>query len=95
MKIKTIVLLTFTGFFLMVSCSIDNDKSDAYGNFEATEIIVSAQAAGELLRLDLEEGDRIEKDEVVGLIDTTDLWLKKKLLVSQKRSVASQLTSID
>ena len=95
MKKRTFTLLSAIGLLFLTACSVDNDKSDAYGNFEATELIVSAQANGELLRFDLEQGDMIEKDKIVGLIDTTDLSLKKKLLVQQKRTIASQMISID
>ena len=95
MKIKPITFILAISFIILSSCSVDNDKSDAYGNFEATELIVSAQANGELLVFNLEQGDRIEKDEVVGLIDTTDLSLKKKLLVQQKLTIASQMASIN
>ena len=95
MKIKAITLISAISFVLLSSCSVDNNKSDAYGNFEATELIVSAQANGELLFFDLEQGDMIEKNEIIGLIDTTDLALKKKLLVQQKQTIFSQLASID
>jgi len=95
MRINAITLITAISFALLSSCSVDDNKSDAYGNFEATELIVSAQANGELLLFDLEQGDMIEKDKIVGLIDTTDLALKKKLLVQQKQTISSQTASID
>ncbi len=82
------------GFFL-ISCQISNDRSDAYGNFEATEVIVSAQSNGEILALDLEEGDLIKKGQIIGYIDTTHLSLNKKVLQQQKTTVSSQLLSID
>jgi len=93
MKIHSVIYLIT--ILLFSSCSVDNDKSDAYGNFEATELIVSAQSNGELMVFNVEQGDRIAKDEIVGLIDTTDLSLKKKLLAQQKRTIASQMASID
>ncbi len=95
MKIKAITLIAAISFIILNSCSVDDNKSDAYGNFEATELIVSAQANGELLLFDLEQGDMIEKNKIVGLIDTTDLALKKKLLSQQKLTISSQLSSID
>jgi HlyD family secretion protein len=95
MKINPITYIAAISIIILNSCSVDNNKSDAYGNFEATELIVSAQANGELLVFDLEQGDRIEKDKIVGLIDTTDLSLKKKLLIQQKQTIASQMASID
>ena len=79
---------------LIASCSGRNDKSDAYGNFEATAIIVSSESNGKILKLDIEEGEIIKKNQIVGLIDTIDLFLKKQQLADQKRAVASRLASI-
>lgn len=95
MKINSITFISAVISVLVSACSVNNDKSDAYGNFEATELIVSAQANGELLQFNVEQGDRIEKGKTVGLIDTTDLSLKKKLLVQQKLTIASQMASIN
>lgn len=94
MKIIYLILLTVIGF-LIPACSNTEDKSDAYGNFEATEIIVSAQSSGELLQFEIQEGDILEKDKSIGLIDTTNLYLKKKLLEQQKLIISSQLASIN
>ena len=70
---------------LLFSCSGNNDKSDAYGNFEATEIIVSAEANGRLLQFDVEEGQELQAGQKVGQIDTTDLYLKIEQLKAQKK----------
>ncbi len=88
------IIFLLSVVFLLISCSRENNKSDAYGNFEATEIIVSAQVPGELISFTLNEGDLLEKGAVVGLIDTTDLWLNKKLLYQQKKTVGAQLENI-
>lgn len=89
------IIFTMTILIWATSCSIKNNKSDAYGNFEATEIMVSAQGNGELYQLDLEEGDCLAAGKIVGMIDTTDLNLNKRLLSQQKVTIASQLISID
>ncbi len=89
---RTILLLSVT--FLLFSCSRNDKKSDAYGNFEGTEIIVSAQVPGELMFFDIEEGDLLGKGAVIGLIDTTDLSLSKKLLLQQKQTIGAQLQNI-
>jgi len=89
---RTILLLSVT--FLLISCSRNDQKSDAYGNFEGTEIIISAQVPGELMFFDIEEGDLLEKGAVIGLIDTTDLSLSKKLLLQQKQTIGAQLQNI-
>ena len=89
---RTILLLSVT--FLLFSCSRNDQKSDAYGNFEGTEIIVSAQVPGELMFFNIEEGDLLGKGAVIGLIDTTDLSLSKKLLLQQKQTIGAQLQNI-
>ncbi len=89
-KITTIFVLSL----LMASCATDNNKSDAYGNFESDEVIVSAQGNGELLQFTPDEGDLLKAGDRVGLIDTTDLHLKKKLLEQQIKTVASQLDNV-
>lgn len=94
MKFNYLILFIALGI-LMSSCSDTEIKSDAYGNFEATEIIVSAQANGELLKFDIQEGDILNMGEAIGLIDTTDFYLKKKLLEQQKQTIGSQLVSIN
>ncbi len=94
MKISYIILFTTLGLFFS-SCTDTENKSDAYGNFEATEIVVSAQSNGELLQFNVQEGDVLAKGVSIGLIDTTDLYLKKKLLEQQKLTISSQLASIN
>jgi HlyD family secretion protein len=89
------IFLPLTAIILLSSCNIKKEKSFAYGNFEATEIMVSAQVQGEILTFSAEEGDKLSAGQIVGLIDTTDLHLKKELLITNKNGVASQLESIN
>jgi HlyD family secretion protein len=76
------------------SCSNNDDKSDAYGNFEATEIIVSAEANGKLLEFNVEEGQTIDEGETVGYIDTIQLHLKKLQLEQQKKAVKTKYNNV-
>ena len=73
---------------LAVSCGGDGDF-DATGTFEATEIVVSAEAAGRILRFDAEEGDVLRAGRQVGAIDTVQLYLQKLQLERQRASVRS------
>lgn len=75
---------------LILSGCGDGDEPDAYGNFEATETTVSAEAQGRLLRFDVNEGDRLAEGAVVGLIDTTGLGLQRHSLGAQRQSVLAQ-----
>src|SRR5690554_47766 len=86
-QVKTVISLSFLS--LLFACSTEQ-KADGYGNFEATEIRVSAEANGKLQSFDVEEGQRIEKGEVLGLVDTLALYLKKQQLLATKATVASK-----
>ena len=62
----------------IAACSNDDNKSDAFGNFEADEIILSAESMGEIMNIKVNEGDEVVKEESLALIDTTQLHLQKQ-----------------
>lgn len=70
---------------LFVSCGKSDGDYDASGTFEATEVIVSAESMGKILQFDITEGQQLTQNQSVGIIDSTQLYLKKQqLLASQK-----------
>lgn len=71
----------------LTACNSSSDKADATGVFEATEVLVSAESGGRILHLDLQEGDRVESDRVVGYIDTIQLALKREQLLASMDAV--------
>ena len=75
---------------MLSACGNGTPDYDATGTFEATEVIVSAEVAGKLLKLDIEEGTRLKAGEEVGLVDTVQLYLKKLQLEASMKSVESQ-----
>lgn len=79
--------------FLTAACGRSGDF-DATGTFEATEVVVSAEAAGRILRFDAEEGDVLEAGRQVGAIDTVQLYLQKLQLERQRASVVSNRPDI-
>lgn len=72
---------------LLWGCKDHSSDYSAQGIFEAEEIVVSAVTSGELLRLDISEGDQLEEGQVVGLIDTTFLALQKDLVDTQQATI--------
>ncbi|WP_121338155.1 HlyD family secretion protein [Flavobacterium sp. 123] len=78
----------------LISCSKNNDKADGYGNFEATEVTISAEANGKINYLKLEEGDILESNTVVGLVDTTQLYFNKQQLIASKASINSKSKNV-
>ena len=87
--------LIFILLLEIASCNNNSDKSDAYGNFEATEVIISAQGSGKLISFNIEEGKQLKEGEIVGIIDTVDLSLKRQQLITQKESMLSRLTNVN
>lgn len=90
---RAIVYLVFLSL-IVSSCSDSDDKSDAYGNFEAVELTVSAEANGKLLEFNVEEGQTIDEGEIVGYIDTVQLNLKKQQLDQQKNTVRTKYNNV-
>ena len=79
------------GVALMVAACGNNEKDyDATGTFEATETTVFAEQSGTLLSFDVNEGDMIEATRQVGLIDTTQTWLKIQQMDATKAVYQSQ-----
>ena len=74
----------------LVSCSDSNGKADGYGNFEATEITISAETNGKLMQFDVEEGNALKKGRFVGYIDTIPLALKREQLQVSKAVISSK-----
>lgn len=85
---------------LLTACGKKEKEYDATGTFEATETTVSAEQSGTLLSFSLNEGDEVEEGREVGLIDTTQIWLKiqqtkatKAVYNSQKPDMEKQLAA--
>jgi HlyD family secretion protein len=72
----------------LASCG--GQGTDAYGNFEATEVTVAAEVGGPLLSLSVEEGDRVAKGAQVGAIDTVALSLERRSVVARRGAGASR-----
>lgn len=98
---KTIFITIFIALTL-IGCSSGNGKYDATGTFESEEVIVSSEAVGKLTRFDVEEGSTLKQNQFVGVVDTPQLFLKKKQLeasikavLSKQPDVATQLAAIE
>jgi HlyD family secretion protein len=71
-----LIILIFAGF----SCKNNKRVSDAYGVFEATEITVSSESNGKMLYFNVEEGNTYQQGEILGCIDTSQIYLQIKQL---------------
>jgi HlyD family secretion protein len=74
---------------MLASCKNDNDLYDASGTFEATETIVSAEANGKILELNLEEGESLKQGTQVGYIDSIQLHLTRLQLMQNRKAILS------
>lgn len=92
MKIRT---LFFIAVIILVACNNKSDQADAYGNFEATEVIVSAETSGRILKFDLTEGTEIEKGSEIALIDTTLFHLQKAEIDAGMKGVRTRISTIN
>jgi HlyD family secretion protein len=90
---KYFLLLTFP--LLLFACEEEATRSDAYGNFEATVTMVSAQANGRLLYLNIEEGQAVTAGSLVGLVDTTSLHLQRLKLHAEINSFEKKLQTAE
>ena len=75
---------------VMAACGGNEKEYDATGTFEATETTVFAEQSGQLMTFSVNEGDNIEANKEVGLIDTTQVWLKIQQLGATKEVYQSQ-----
>lgn len=85
----------FIPLMLLVSGCNQQQLSDAYGQFEATETTISSEVSGRLMQFTPEEGDRLEPNRRVGYVDTTRLALQRSELNAQLESIRAKITSIN
>ena len=86
------------GLAVLASCGSNEKEYDATGTFEATEVTVAAEQSGTLMMFDVNEGDSLVLGKEVGLVDTTQIWLKiqqagatKAVYQSQKPDMEKQI----
>ena len=88
-------LMLLATTFMLSSCNDDGNTSDAFGNFDVDETVISAESPGELLTFSVQEGQTLKPGQVVGSIDSTDLLLSRAEIMANRQSVTAKLTSIN
>ncbi len=89
----SLTIMALSSLFLL-SCSNGDEDYDATGSFEATEVIVSSQATGRVLELNVNEGEQLQAGQVVGRIDSTQLYLQKMSLLANAKGIRAQQPDI-
>lgn len=81
-------------YSLFVGCSGSKNDFEASGTFEAEGTIISAEATGVIRQFDVEEGQELTAGQIIGYIDSTQLYLKKRQLESQIRALQGRKPNI-
>jgi HlyD family secretion protein len=88
-------ILIIIATVIIVGCKSKTDLADAYGNFEATEVIVSAETSGRIISFNATEGMEINKGAEIVLTDTILFNLQKAEIDAGMRSVSTRLGSVN
>ncbi|MBE0642161.1 MAG: HlyD family efflux transporter periplasmic adaptor subunit [Bacteroidales bacterium] len=95
MKKLFILLILFPLGIFIAGCSGQDDLADAFGNFEATEVMISSETSGRLLEMKVEEGQKVKSGQILAVVDTTDILLRDQQLSAQYAATMAQLLSLD
>ena len=91
MKIGILALLSA---LFLGACSGNGKLSDAYGNFESEETIISSEASGKLLFFDIEEGLQLDSGKYIALVDTVQNHLKLEQFLASKAAVSTKIEGV-
>lgn len=80
---------------MLSACAPDRMSPDAYGNFEATEVVVSSESAGRLLEWDVNQGMMLETNDFIGRVDTTSIHLRLAHLKAQMLVLDTKTNSVE
>ncbi|HTD93954.1 MAG TPA: HlyD family efflux transporter periplasmic adaptor subunit [Chitinophagaceae bacterium] len=78
----------------LASCREKDNDYDATGTFESDEVIVSSEVAGRILSFNVQEGDTISKNRVVGEIDAENMRLQKEQVEESIRSLGEKTSDV-
>ena len=84
------IIFLFVITLLAYSCNNDKKTADAYGNFESDEIIISSEVNGKIIQFNVEEGDLLQKGDLIAVVDTIPLLLKLESLRAQRMAIVSR-----
>ena len=91
---KRTAIFNLVLLLLFFGCNSKNSNYDASGVFETTEIIVSAKSSGEILQFDMIEGQEVAVEQILGVIDTTQLYWRKVQLLSSIKALDSRQVNV-
>jgi len=78
---KFILKIFILVFFVLMSCSRDGQKKIFTGIVEGTTIQLPALTGGKINELLVNEGDQVQKGQIIAQVDTLELHFQKKQLI--------------
>jgi HlyD family secretion protein len=69
-------------------------QPDAYGNVEATEVVVSAESAGRLTSYTVVDGQTLAVGAVVGAVDAAQLAFERDQVAAQRAATAARIDEV-
>lgn len=87
------LLATLSASLLLTACKRD-ERPDAYGNFEAEEVVVSSQSSGQLERFAVTEGATLAVGDTTARIDTVQLAFERQQLRAQREANGVQTQEV-
>ncbi len=78
----------------LVACCNRDRQPDAYGTFEANEVVVSSEVSGQLLTFTPVEGTNLARGAVIALIDTAQLSLERAQVTAQREAVGARASEV-
>jgi HlyD family secretion protein len=91
---KAKILFPLAILSLIMACNRNQNNFDASGTFEADEVIVSSELAGKLISFNVEEGNQIPKDSIVGKIDAENLSLQKEQVEASIKALNEKTSDV-
>lgn len=93
-SMKKNIIMAAAAVLALAGCGKKNMEFDGCGQIDAVKVTVSAESNGKLVSLAAEEGDRLIKGELTGVIDSVQTYLQKEELVKRKEGALTRIVDI-
>jgi len=92
---KSIVTIVTVSVMLIAAASCNNNKNtfDATGSFEAEEVVVSAEQSGKIIQFNIEEGQVLNSNVIIGQIDVTALNIQKEQTKASVNAISEKVNN--
>lgn len=88
-------LYPLIGLLLLTACSGGEESFIATGSFEAQTVLVSSEANGRILWWAAKEGQTVEEGQILGAVDSTQLYLEKLTLLANADAVRAASPNVE